>query len=243
MAEIITKIEFIRNTVQPVIIVDSGVTEQVSAIVYINTVVQAVIEIDTQVTEQVSAVEYVDVIVQPVIEIDSDVTEQSSSIVYINNTVQPTIVVDSNIIETITRAVYDLEQLSTIPSSVDYNVDDLGYLDSFLTGPKSTIEEALGVIENYSLGTIFSINKGYIERIQTDTPTFTLTVSQGDGLNYSAVLSAMQTQETQYYDEMIADNVVDETIFKVSDGLGDAYYKILFVNNRKKYYEIIDAMI
>jgi hypothetical protein len=267
VTETITKIEFIRNTVQPAIIINSNITEQVSAIIYVNTVVQPVIELDTQVSEQVSAVEYVDVVVQPVIELDSGVSEQASSYVYVRNQVQPTIligsdmseqvssivyvnyqvqvtiVIDSDITEDITRPVYGLQELATAPTTVDLDVEDLGYINTFDSSVQETIETEWGVLELYSLGTTCSINKGYIERIGVDTPEFTLTVSGGDLRNYSAIISAMQSQQTQYYNDMVADDIPNETIFKVEDGFGIAYYKILLVSNRKNYYEIIDTII
>jgi hypothetical protein len=267
VAETITKIEFVRNTVQPAIIIDSDISEQVSAIVYINTVVQPTIELGTSITEQVSAVEYVDVVVQPIIdlntnvneqassyvyvrnqvqpiiELDTNINEQVSSIIYVNNQVQVTIVIDSDVTENITRPIFGLQELATAPTTVDLDVNDLGYINTFDSSVQETIEQEWGMLELYSIGTTCSINKGYIERIGVDTPEFTLTVSGGDLRNYSAILSAMQTQETQYYNDMVADDIPTETIFKVDDGLSVAYYKILLVSNRKNYYEIIDTII
>ena len=205
---------------------------------------QPIITISGIVTEQSQQTVSITNTVQPVIDINAIIDESVVAQVLIKNTVMPTITLQTSVTQVEGELEYYLDELSP-PQTFDEITQDYGYIDTFASGnPQTTIEADIGAIETFTVGDVIALDKQYFQQQgQTASNVFTLTVSSGDGTNYSAILSAMQTQESTYYNDVTTDSVASEVNFRVDDGSAFTYYRILLVANRINYYEIKTRII
>ena len=239
--DVVQEISVIYNEA---ITLDIEITQNVQKVNFIRTIVQPRIELESEITASIQSVEFIDVVVQPTIILDSEISQQLLQVELIRNTISPTILIDSTIYQVQGILEKYLDETST--QTPDYTVVDYGFIEAYRNGGDiiPVVENDLGPINDLTIGDIIKYDKGDIEQITGPVSVaFTLTVSSGDANNYSAILSAMSNQRPSYYNDIVDGTVSVEDLFRVDDGFGYTYYKILLVSNRTVYYEIKSRII